>query len=75
MPKKICIVPECNTIATTRGNCDTHYQQAHRLVRDKKTTWEELEKNGKVKSSNRSKKSEDWFLEGTESSKTRRIQE
>ena len=61
-----CLVPGCNNEAKTRGLCSTHYMYAHRLVTRGKTTWAELEKQGKCLGSHATPSpTKDWFLNGT----------
>ena len=62
-----CLVPDCLIQIHSRGLCESHYNQVSRLVRLKKTTWEQLVKQGKVlnvSGTNKEdlKKSEDYFL-------------
>jgi hypothetical protein len=60
-----CLHPLCDREAYTRGLCSREYNAANELVRQKKTTWRELEKAGKCLPS-RKQKYEDqrkWFLE------------
>jgi hypothetical protein len=60
-----CLVPGCNNEAKTRGLCSTHYMYAHRLVARYKTTWQELEEQGKCLGSHASPNpTKDWFLNG-----------
>lgn len=40
------MVPECKRTAKTRGMCENCYAGAARKVREKQTTWEELERLG-----------------------------
>lgn len=50
MRKQKCLTPGCNsTSLIARGLCSAHYQEARRMVRDKETTWEKLEKRGLAK--------------------------
>ena len=66
MNNNICLVPGCEEQAKTRGLCATHYMYAHRLVTRGKTTWAELEKEGKWLSPHSSPNdTKDWFLGGT----------
>lgn len=45
-----CLVPQCKKPnATARGLCLVHYNNAAQIVHRKQTTWEELERKGKVK--------------------------
>lgn len=61
-----CLVPSCNNEAKTRGLCSTHYMYAHRLVTRGKTTWKELERQGKCLGSHATPSpTKDWFLNGT----------
>lgn len=43
-----CMVPECKSMANTRGLCPSHYQFARKLVKEKRITWEKLEENKKT---------------------------
>ena len=62
----LCLVPGCNEPAKTRGLCATHYMYAHRLVTRGKTTWAELEKEGKcLPPHSAPNDTKDWFLGGT----------
>jgi len=61
-----CLVPVCDNDAKTRGLCSTHYMYAHRLVTRGKTTWKELEEQGKCLGSHASPSpTKDWFLNGS----------
>jgi len=47
-----CLYPNCQSkqpLGRARGLCNTHYQAAYLLVKKGRTTWEDLEKRGKVK--------------------------
>lgn len=44
-----CLNPNCNRHVASRGLCITCYQSAASLVARKKTTWEALEADGKIK--------------------------
>ena len=59
-----CMAPNCTTIWAARGLCENHYQVAVNLVERFKTTWEELEKNGRTKPVKKSKNEEtrEWLL-------------
>ena len=61
-----CLLPLCQRgAATTRGLCPSHYNAAAQMVHRKQTTWEQLEKKGKVKSALTSVKYtyvKDYFL-------------
>lgn len=75
MPKS-CLYPGCTSSPITRGLCKIHYQYAYRLVQGGKTTWEQLEKEGKV--APKSKKVEEitnWFLNDKKPTRVRRIRE
>jgi len=66
LDKGTCLVPGCNNPAKTRGLCATHYMYAHRLVSRGKTTWADLEKEGKCLGSHASPNpTKDWFLDGS----------
>lgn len=43
-----CLVPTCDREARSRGLCINDYNKACRLVREGKTSWEKLERQGKV---------------------------
>lgn len=43
-----CKFPDCEKKANARGLCDVHYTHAYLMVKRKKTTWDKLEKAGKV---------------------------
>lgn len=61
-----CLVPKCKTESKTRGLCATHYMYAHRLVARGKTSWEQLEREGKVLASHSNPNPiKDWFLNGS----------
>lgn len=51
--KPQCCVAGCSADAVTRGLCSKCYSSATALVKSKKTTWEELEKLGFAKPSQR----------------------
>lgn len=61
----LCLRPGCGRTARARGLCDSCYQGAFNLVSNKRTTWEELEKNGKSLKSSRKFNSKiiSWLLE------------
>ena len=62
-----CLVPGCDNESKTRGLCSTHYMYAHRLVTRGKTTWKELEEQGKCLASHSSPSpTKDWFLNGSD---------
>ena len=44
-----CLVEGCTGEVKSRGLCQVCFVYAHRLVNNGKTTWEELEQQGKVK--------------------------
>jgi hypothetical protein len=56
-----CLFPECSKSIYGRGLCAGHYQSAHRLVIQNKTTWKALEEKGKALKTIRGDISE-WFL-------------
>ncbi len=64
-----CLNPHCtheNNFATTRGLCHGCYGVAHHLVKQQKTTWENLEAAGKAKASQRrsyNRGTTNWLLE------------
>ena len=63
---KKCLYPPCQRTAVARGLCQGDYATARELVRAGKTTWEQLEREGKslpVNGSNlRRTGATDWFL-------------
>lgn len=44
----MCLYPDCDNEAVTRGLCATHYGIARKLVKGGHTTWEELIAAGKA---------------------------
>jgi|694.fasta_scaffold00471_7 hypothetical protein len=63
--KPKCLVPGCKNKAFSRGLCRFDYMSAWALVKAGDTTWEELEKAGKVlpKSGNlRRERARDFLL-------------
>ena len=44
----MCLFPECETPAATRGLCKTHYTTARSLVKAGHTSWDILIESGKV---------------------------
>ncbi len=46
---KVCISPNCVRVPVNRGLCSACYQAACTVVRDGRTTWEELATNGLAK--------------------------
>ncbi len=60
-PESKCMYPECDKPILGRGLCKNHYTYATALVREKKTTWEELISKGKCKDKC-GRKSTSWFL-------------
>ena len=63
MNKGMCLNPECKIEARVRGLCDSCYNAAGRLVREEKTSWEKLEKAGKVRPHKTKTKRTEWLLE------------
>lgn len=64
-----CIVPDCDANRSYgRGLCVTHYGSIHHMIRRGITTWDDLEKRGKVlpKSEGRRSRFKAWALEGKE---------
>ena len=61
-----CLHPDCATEAVSRGLCPGCFSTVSRLVKERRVTWEALEKSGKIGPSKR-KKSE-WFLEAAKGS-------
>lgn len=41
-PKPICIIPNCGKEARWKGICSQCYGQASQLIKEDKTTWEQL---------------------------------
>ncbi len=65
--KSLCLAPSCSHKVTTRGLCAAHYAFAYRLVKEGKTTWEKLEKRGRItpplrRGPKASQHLEDYFL-------------
>jgi len=60
--KPTCLYPDCNKVSDARGLCKNHYVTAYTLVQKGKTTWETLEKNGKILPRTVQR---NWFLQGT----------
>ncbi len=54
MDKNKCLIDGCDEIQNTRGMCNLDYQLACRIIKEKKTTWEELEEKGMAKPLKRS---------------------
>jgi hypothetical protein len=44
-----CLFPKCKNSIHSRGLCSAHYHTASRQVANGMTTWEKLERSGKVK--------------------------
>jgi hypothetical protein len=59
-PQRKCLRHGCDRVAVCRELCASDYVVAHRLVREELTTWEELERKGKVGPCKRTAKI--WFL-------------
>lgn len=61
-----CLAPDCKGKPKTRGLCASCYQCASKLVKDKETTWEALEKAGKCRAPYRGGRGrsakQQWFL-------------
>lgn len=51
-----CLFPCCRLIGCWRGNCIRHYHLYAQQVYRGKITWEQLEREGKVKESKRKNK-------------------
>jgi hypothetical protein len=43
-----CLFPDCPRPVNCRGLCHTHYSTVAQMVHRKKTTWAQLEADGKV---------------------------
>lgn len=58
-----CLKPDCKKPASYRGLCNADYCIASRLVRDDKTTWDDLVKAGKALpvSTKRTSRNQQWF--------------
>lgn len=61
--KPVCLRPECERAVRTRGLCHVCYQSASKLVRVKTTSWEKLEKSGKVLAVKNGGSITDWLLD------------
>ena len=62
---ELCIVPDCQRNAHSRGLCSSHYQTAWQLVTARRTSWRRLEQTGKALeaySQKRAAKSMDFFM-------------
>lgn len=61
-----CLRRDCERPAVMRGLCNSDYNVAGKLVRDKKTTWDKLEKQNKAipRRTNRRAVVVEWFLSG-----------
>jgi len=57
-----CLYPACKSEAITRGLCRTCYNVAQRLVREGQTTFDKLQKEGKMLPSTRDRSKHNWFL-------------
>lgn len=66
MSETKCLRSECTNKAATRGLCHSDYSTAHRLIKEGKTTWDELEKSGRALPSKRKGRpngnTAKWFL-------------
>jgi len=61
---EICLFPGCDHEVLSRGLCRTHYQNAHRLIKEGRTTWDILVANGKALPKGKTKKGvTQFFLE------------
>lgn len=60
-----CLYPKCLVKGMARGLCSRHYACAHLLVTQKKTTWEELVKQGKALAPQSRSKTQKWFTKKT----------
>ena len=61
----VCIVPDCRRASYCRGICHSHYNSATKLIERKQTTWDKLEKSGKVEPTHNRKgygKNQAYFL-------------
>lgn len=59
-----CVYPECEKGIASRGLCQKHYANVLRLIHRKITTWEELQKQGKIPKGKPSEV-EEWALGST----------
>lgn len=63
----LCLRPSCGRVQVTRGLCQTCYKAAKRLVEECKTTWEQIEVDGKCKPKKSWRRTPSqarlWFLE------------
>lgn len=46
--KDKCLVPDCSGLGYSRGLCHSCYYVAKRLVKNGRTTWEQLAIDGKI---------------------------
>ena len=46
--ERTCLFPNCNAPSKCRGLCNHHYGIALQLVRQKRTTWSDMEKHGRA---------------------------
>lgn len=58
-----CMMPGCLENASCRGLCMKCYSMANRLVQQGRTTWEQLEKNGKILPKHSQNAKVNWLLE------------
>jgi hypothetical protein len=49
MKQQQCLIDQCNRKVVSKGLCSSCYQTAIRYIKNGKTTWVELEKNGLAK--------------------------
>lgn len=61
--EQTCMMPGCAEKATCRGLCMKCYAMAHKLVKQNRTTWKQLEKNGKVLPKHSQNEKINWLLE------------
>jgi len=64
--KPDCMRPGCDRVADSRGLCRPDYIRAAKLVRDGRTTWEDLEARGRALSKGSGSITR-WFLDVGES--------
>lgn len=62
MKKSKCLKPNCGRESKSRGLCLKDYKAAAKLIKAGETTWEKLEKAGKVAALVRAS-SKEWFIE------------
>jgi len=66
-----CLRPDCGANTYARGLCENCYQAARRLVAQKHTTWEILERQGKARATGRNA-AKNWLLTPSKKKEKRR---